>query len=118
MFLFTELSSQFNEQKLIRLRKTLPPGINYVTGRFRRYITPATGPVEVLETREDGKIVAIIDEFNFVREMRLGNLVVYVDLLNHNLTQGLYHSDIVRYGIDFNERLPPRSRPNRQRYIN
>ena len=113
MFLFTELSSQFNERKLIRLRKTLPPGIHYMTGAFRRYITPETGPVEVLETREDGKIVAIIDEFNFVREMRLGNLLVYVDLAHHNVTHILTQAEAVRYGVIFNERLPPRISPNR-----
>ena len=83
------------------------------TGRILQYITRETGPIEVLEAREDGKIVAIIDEFNIVREMRRGNSLVYVDLLNYNRTNNLNPQLIHRYGLRFNERLPPRIPPNR-----
>ena len=112
LFLFIELSAQFDQERLIRIRKTLPPGIHYMTGpngRIRRYVTRETGPLEVLETREDGKILAIIDEFNVIREIRLGKLLVYVDLLNFNRTETLRQKDVQRYGIHFKEQIPPRN---------
>ena len=111
LFLFIELSAQFDQERLIRIHKTLPPGIHYMTGpngRIRRYVTRETGPLEVLETREDGKILAIIDEFNFIREVRIGNLLVYVDLFNFNRTEILRQAEIRRYGIHFNEQISPR----------
>ena len=78
------------------------------TGQARQYITPQTGPIEVLETREDGRILAIIDEYNIVREMHVGNLLVYVDLFDGNRTHRLFQSTVLRYGIHFNQRVPPR----------
>ena len=115
MFIFTELSSQYNEEVLIRIFKTLPVGISYITGpagRDLEIITPETGPIEVLESREDGKIFAIIDKFNTIREMHFGGRLVYVDLLNFNRTEPLHGAAIRYLGINFNERLPPRNRPN------
>ena len=121
LFLFTELSSQYDTEKLIRIRKTLPVGINYITGphgQMWRQITRHTGPIEVLESRVDGIIIAIIDDFNIIREMTFRNARVYVNLFNNNQTEVL-HPDLVQYfGIQFNERLSPRIPPNRRPNIN
>ena len=112
LFLFAELSSQYNSDKLIRIRKILPNiGLYYVTGptgESREYINRNTGPIEVLESKENGRIYAIIDNFNVVREIRYENLLVCINLLDHNRTEQLRLSDIRRHGVQFNEKLPPR----------
>ena len=82
------------------------------TGRDLEFITRQTGPIEVLESREDGKIFAIIDKFNYIREMRYRGILVYVDLFNFNHTHILHPQVVQQLGIHFNERLPPRIPPN------
>lgn len=109
IFLLTELCSQLYNVELLRtVRRSLPTGIHYMTGKnadIREEIIPTTGTLFVLEKIEGGTIMAIIDANYILRKIYLGDehVAVQPDGYKFTLIPYMSQNDLEQYNIVFNK---------------